>query len=62
MGRVHLEIALEEVDETIGGRVVAGDGRGVLQLRLDRLRQLLAQLHTVNKYNQFFKITPQQWK
>jgi hypothetical protein len=46
-----LEIALEEVDQTIGGGVVAGDGGGVLQFGLDRLCQLLAQLHTAEQTN-----------
>lgn len=39
------KVLLQEVDEAIGGRVVGGDLRGVLQLRLDLLGQLLAELH-----------------
>jgi hypothetical protein len=49
LGPCCLKIALEEVDQTIGGGVVARHGGGVLQLGLDRLCQLLAQLHTVNQ-------------
>lgn len=40
-------VLLEEVDEAVGGRVVGADVRGVLQLRLDLLGQLLPQFHSV---------------
>lgn len=41
------EVLLEEVDESVGGRVVRGDVRVILQLRLDLLGQLLPQFHPV---------------
>lgn len=39
------KILLEEVDESVGGRVVGVDLCGVLQLRLDLLSKLLAQFN-----------------
>lgn len=39
------KVLLQEVDEAVGGRVVRGDLRVVLQLRLDLLGQLLPELH-----------------
>lgn len=39
------EVLLQEVDEPVGGRVVGGDGGGVLQLGLDLLGQLLPQFN-----------------
>lgn len=48
MGGSH-EVLLQEVDESVGGRVVRADGRGVLQLRLDLLGQLLPQFNAVGR-------------
>ena len=39
-------MCLDEVDEAVGGGVVAGDGSLVCQFRLDGLGQLLAELNT----------------
>lgn len=39
------EVLLQEVDEAVGGRVVGGYLRVVLQLRLDLLGELLPELH-----------------
>ncbi len=39
------EVLLQEVDESVGGRVVGADLGTVLQLRLDLLRQLLPQFN-----------------
>lgn len=41
------EVLLQEVDESVGGRVVGADVGVVLQLGLDPLGQLLPQLDTV---------------
>lgn len=41
------EVLLQEVDESVGGRVVGADVGVVLQLRLDLLRQLLPQFDAV---------------
>lgn len=40
------EVLLQEVDESVGGRVVGADLGAVLQLRLNLLRQLLPQFDT----------------
>ena len=40
------EVLLQEADEAVGGGVVRGDLRVVLQLRLDLLGQLLSQFNT----------------
>ena len=42
------KVLLEEVDESVGGGVVGVDLCGVLELRLDLLRKLLAQLDSNN--------------
>lgn len=39
------KVLLQEVDESVGGRVVGADGRVVLQLWLDLLGQLLPQFN-----------------
>ncbi len=40
-----LAVRLDEIDEAIGGGIVAADHAGLLQLRLNHLCQLLAQFH-----------------
>ena len=44
-GAESLAVHLDEVDEPVGGGVVAADGVGASQFRLNDLGQLLAQLH-----------------
>lgn len=38
-------MSLDKVDQPVGALIVAGDGGVALQLRLDHLRQLLAELN-----------------
>lgn len=43
------EVLLQEANQSVGGRVVGGDGRVVLQLRFDLLRQLLPQFNAASR-------------
>lgn len=45
MGRGSGKVLLQEVDETVGGRVVRRHLSGVLQLRLNLFSQLLSEFH-----------------
>lgn len=51
------EVLLQEVDESVGGRVVGADVRVVLQLRLDLLRQLLPQFDAVSRKQEVSDVT-----
>lgn len=43
------KVLLQEVDESVGGRVVGADGGVVLQLWLDLLGQLLPQFNAFGR-------------
>lgn len=49
------KVLLQEVDESVGGRVVGADGRVVLQLWLDLLGQLLPQFNASGGNRNFVK-------
>lgn len=42
-------LLLDEVDQSIGGRIVRGHWVAAIQLRLNLLSQLLSQLHSARK-------------
>lgn len=51
------KVLLEEVDESVGGRVMGADFGVVLQLRLDLLCQLFPQFDAVNRKQEVSDVT-----
>lgn len=52
------KVVLQEVDESVGGRVVGADGGVVLQLRFDLLGQLLPQFNAFRRKEKASQASP----